>query len=336
MTLLTTALFTSCTLRRTALLMSAASWVVLAAAPAAAQTFPSKPIEWVVPYPAGGGTDVVARVLAEHMGRQLGQGIVINNRPGAATNIGAEYTARAKADGYVVMTGDTATLAANPALYSKLSYNVEKDLAPVGLIGRFNLFLVVNNTVPAKNMKEFLAWVKAQNNPVNYGSPGAGSPHHLAAELFAQRAGIKLTHVPYRGAAPAVQDLIGNQIPFMLLDSATAFPYISSGKIRALGVAAPKRTTSFPEVPTFHEQGLTQFEAYAWQGMLVPAGTPEAVAATLNTALRQALNATEVKARFQVLGVEPTPGTPKEMADYAHAERTKWSSVIRAANIRLD
>lgn len=319
-------------LRNAALAAGMASAAVIASA----QAYPSKPVEWVVPYPAGGGTDVVARVLADNMGRQLKQSVIINNRPGAATNIGAEYTARAKPDGYVVMTGDTATLAANPYLYAKLSYDVEKDLLPVGLIGRFNMFLVVNNNVPANNYKEFLAWAKAQSGTVNFGSPGAGSPHHLATELFGQRAGLKLTHVPYRGAAPAVQDLIGGQVPFMFLDSATAYPYIGSGKIRAIAVAAPKRMTSFPQVATLDEQGLSKFEAYAWQGMVAPAGTPPAVVATLNTALRQALDATEVKARFQVLGVEPTPSTPEQMADYAKGERVKWSAVVRDAHIRLD
>jgi tripartite-type tricarboxylate transporter receptor subunit TctC len=298
--------------------------------------YPEKPIEWVVPYPAGGGTDVVARTLAEAMGKTLGQTIVINNKPGAATNIGADYVAKAKADGHVVLSADTATLAANPSLYSKLSYNVEKDFAPVGLMARFPMILVVNANVPVKNLAEFMAWAKAQQGGTNYATPGAGSPHHLATELLRERSGLTLTHVPYRGAAPAVQDVVGGQVPFMFIDTASGYPHILSGKLRAVGIASPKRVKNFETIPTLNEQGLKGFEAYAWQGMLVPAGTPQPVVDTLARALRAALDSTPVKARFQTLGLEPLPSTPAEMASYARAEREKWGQLIRANNIKLD
>ena len=304
--------------------------------PTAAAAFPDKTIEWVVPYPAGGGSDVVARTLAEAMGRSLGQTIVINNKPGAATNIGADYVAKAKADGHVVLTADTATLAANPALYTKLSYNAEKDLAPVGLMARFPLILVVNANVPVKTLPEFLAWARKQEGGVNFASPGAGSPHHLAAELFRERSGLKLTHVPYRGAAPAVQDVVGGQVPFMFVDTAAGYAHILSGKLRGIAVASAKRVKGFETVPTFNEQGLKSFEAFAWQGLVVPAGTPPQAIAALNKALLAALDSTVVKARFQVLGLEATPSTPAQMAAYAQAERAKWGQVIRASNIRLD
>ncbi len=317
-------------------LLITALGLAAASGPALAQPFPNKTIEWVVPYPAGGGSDVAARTLAEAMSKTLGQTIVINNRPGAGTNIGADYTARAKADGYVMMTADTATLAANPALYSKLSYNAEKDLAPVGLIGRFNLMLVVHPKVPATTVKEFLAWVKAQPQPVPFASPGAGSPHHLATEMLRARADLALIHVPYRGAAPAIQDVVGGQVPFMFVDSAAGYAQIAGGKLRALAVASPKRLASLPDVPTFAEQGTPNFEAYAWQGLVVPYGTPTPVIKQLATALNDALNSTAVKARFQVLGVEPTPSTPEAMAAYASAERTRWSAIIRQAGIKLD
>jgi len=231
--------------------------------PLAAAAFPDKTIEWVVPYPAGGGSDVVARTLAEPMGKLLGQTIVVNNKPGAATNIGADYAAKAKPDGHVMLTADTATLAANPFLYAKLPYDVEKDFAPVGLMARFPMLLVVNASVPVKTLAEFTAWAKAQPGGINYATPGAGSPHHLATELFRERSGLKLTHVPYRGAAPAVQDVIGGQVPFMFADTASAYPHILSGKLRAIGVASPKRVASFDTVPTLAEQGLKDFEAYA-------------------------------------------------------------------------
>jgi len=304
--------------------------------PLSAAAFPDKSIEWVVPYPAGGGSDIVARTLAEPMGKLLGQTIVINNKPGAATNIGADYVAKAKADGHVILTADTATLAANPALYAKLPYSAEKDFAPIGLMARFPMILVVGPGVPVKTLPEFLAWAKKQADGVNYATPGAGSPHHLATELFRERSGLKLVHVPYRGAAPAVQDVIGGQVPFMFVDTASGYPHILSGKLQAIGIASPKRVANFDTIPTLGEQGLKGFEAYAWQGVVVPAATPPEAVSALNKALISALDSTAVKARFQTLGLEAIPSSPAQMAAYAKAEREKWGQVIRAANIRLD
>ena len=306
------------------------------ALPLLALAYPDRPIEWVVPYPAGGGTDVVARTLAEQMGKTLKATIVVNNKPGAATNIGADYVAKGKGDGHVVLSADTATLAANPFLYSKLAYDVEKDFAPVGLMARFPMILVVNPSVPAKNLTEFLAWAKAQPQGTNFATPGAGSPHHLATELLKARTGLALTHVPYRGAAPAVQDVVGGQVPFMFVDTASGYPHILAGKLRPLGIASPKRVPNFETIPTLAEQGLKGFEAYAWQGLAVPASTPPAVVDQLSKALLAALDHTAVKARFQTLGLEAIPSTPKQMADYARAERAKWGQVIRTAGITLD
>ena len=306
------------------------------ALPLVVAAFPDKPIEWVVPYPAGGGSDVVARTLAEPMGKALGQTLIVLNKPGAATNIGADYVAKSKPDGHVLMTADTATLAANPSLYAKLPYSAERDLAPVGLIARFPMILVVNADVPVKTLAEFTAWAKAQPGSLNYASPGAGSPHHLASELFRERSALKLTHVPYRGAAPAVQDVIGGQVPFMFVDTAAGYPHILSGKLRPIGIASPKRVAGFETIPTLSEQGMGGFEAYAWQGLAVPAATPPATVAALSKALQTALDTTAVKARFQTLGLEALPGTPAQMAAYAKSEREKWGQVIRASNIRLD
>jgi tripartite-type tricarboxylate transporter receptor subunit TctC len=302
---------------------------------ASAQTYPSKPIEWVVPYPPGGGTDVVARLLAESMGKILGQNIIVANKPGAATNIGAEYVSRAKADGYVLMSADTATLAANPSLYSKLTYSAENDLAPVGLSVRFPLILVVHPSVPAKNLKEFIAWAKTQDS-ANYASPGAGSPHHLTTEMFREKAGLKATHVPYRGAAPAVQDVVGGQVPFMFVDTAAGYQFIASGKLRALGIASLKRVKNFEEIPTLSEQGLSGFESFAWQGLALPTGTPADVVAKLNQALLTAMDSTALKARFQTLGLESTPSSPRQMADYAASERVKWANVIKTNGIKVE
>jgi tripartite-type tricarboxylate transporter receptor subunit TctC len=306
------------------------------ALPLAAAAYPDKPIEWVVPYPAGGGSDVVARSLAEPLGKALGQTLVVMNKPGAATNIGAEYVARAKADGHVLLTADTATLAANPSLYAKLNYSAEKDFAPVGLMARFPMLLVVNPNVPAKNLAEFSAWAKSQKDGINYATPGSGSPHHLATELFRERSGLKLVHVPYKGAAPAVQDVVGGQVPFMFVDTASGASFIQAGKLRAIGVASPKRVSGFDSVPTLVEQGLKDFEAFAWQGLVVPTGTPQNVVDALSKALTAALDSPAVKARFQALGLEATPSTPAQMGTYAKTEREKWGRVIRAADIRLD
>ena len=311
-----------------ALALSTMAWA------AAAQD--GKPIEWVVGYAAGGGSDAVARATAEAMAKGLGSPIIINNKPGAATNIAAQYTARAKDYGHVMMTADFATLAANPALFSKLGYNAEKDLAPVGLLARFPLLLVVGPQVPAKNYQEFLAWVKSQPNGVNYASAGVGSPHHLATELLREKIGMPMTHVAYRGASPAMADVLGGQVPFMLVDTASGNQFVLAGKVRAIGVASAKRIATLPDVPTLAEQGLTGFEAYAWQGLAVPSGTPADTVAKLNKALVEALNSTVVKARFQALGVEGLPGTPAQMASYAKSERERWGRLVRDNNIKVD
>lgn len=306
------------------------------ASPLGASAQDSKPIEWVVGYAAGGGSDIVARTVGEAMGQSLKQTIIVNNKPGAATNIAADYVAKAKDPAHTVMTADFATLAANPALFSKLPYDGEKDFAPVGMLARFPLLLVVAPNVPVKNFKEFLAWAQANKDGTNYASAGTGSPHHLATELLRERTGLKLVHTPYRGAAPAVQDLMGGQVPFGLMDSASVQQYVTAGKLRAIGVASPKRLPTMSDVPTLAEQGLTGFEAYAWQGLVVPAGAPKEAVARLNKALVDALNSTPVKARFQTLALEALPGTPEQMAEYTRAERERWGRLIRANNIKLD
>ncbi|MBP0623720.1 tripartite tricarboxylate transporter substrate binding protein [Cupriavidus sp. LEh25] len=295
-----------------------------------------RPMEWVVGYAAGGGSDVVARMLAEAMGKTLDRTIVVVNKPGAGSNIAADYVAKSKDIGNVVMTADSAMLAANPSLYSKLTYSAEKDFAPVGSIARFPLVLVVAPKVPATNLKEFLAWAKRNPEGMTYASPGAGSPHHLVTELFRQQTGLKLTHVPYRGAAPALLDLIGGRVPFMFVDTSSGGAYITSGKVKPIGVASASRLKTMGEVATLSEQGMAGFEAYAWQALVVPTATPREAVAALNKALVEALGTTAIKARMQALGIEPTPSTPAELATYARSERERWGRVIRDAGIKLD
>jgi len=307
-----------------------------AAAPVTASAQDTKPIEWVVGYAAGGGSDIVARTVGEAMAQTLKQPIVVNNKPGAATNIAADYVAKSKDPTHTLLTADFATLAANPSLFAKLPYDGEKDFAPIGMLARFPLLLVIAPNVPAKDFKEFVTWAKTNKGGTNYASAGAGSPHHLAGELLRERTGLQLVHTPYRGAAPAVQDLMGGQVPFGLIDTASVQQYVTSGKLRAIGVASPKRLATMPDVPTLVEQGLTGFEAYAWQGLVAPAAAPPEMVARLNKVLVDALNSTAVKARFQTLGLEALPGTPAQMTQYTQAERERWGKLIKANNIKLD
>jgi tripartite-type tricarboxylate transporter receptor subunit TctC len=280
---------------------------------------------------------VVARTVSEEMGKILGQPIIVNNKPGAATNIAAGYVASSKdASGHTLLTADFATLAANPWLFSKLPYNADKDFAPVGMLARFPMVLVVSSKVPARNFKEFALWVKSQPEGVSYASAGIGSPHHLAGELLRQRTGLKMQHVAYRGAAPAVQDLLAGQVPFGVIDLASVQQHIAAGKLRAIGVASPARLALTPEIPTLAEQGLTDFTVYAWQGLVVPAATPPELVAKYSKALQAALNSTQVKARFQALSVEGMPGTPQQMADFTRQERERWGKLVQEAGIKLD
>lgn len=295
-----------------------------------------KPIEWVVGYAAGGGSDVVARTVAEAMGKTLARTIIVNNKPGAATNIAADYVAKSRDPGNMLFTGDFATLAANHALFAKLSYDAEKDFQPVGMLARFPLLLVAGPATPAKDWKEFVAWAKTQPNGVTYASAGAGSPHHLAGELLRERSGLNLTHVPYRGAAPALQDVMGGQVAVGVIDTAAAQQHLASGRLRALGVATLVRIKGLPDVPTLSEQGLKDFEAFAWQGVVVPTGTPADATAKFSQALQAALNSPAIKARFDTLGIEAMPGSAAEMARFVRGERERWTKVIRTNNIHLD
>lgn len=306
----------------------------LVSAGAAAQTYPNKPIRLVVPYAAGGGSDVFARTVAPAMAADLGQTIYIENKPGAATAIGADQVAKSAPDGYNVLLGDTATYAVNPHLYSKLAYDPQKDLAPISLTARFALILVVNEAVPAKSVAELVALAKKQ--PMTYGTPGTGSPHHLAMELFRQRAGIALTNVPYRGSAPATNDLLGGVIPLMFLDLASAAQHIKAGKIRALAISSPTRLPEWKDVPTLAESGFAGYEAWAWQGFSVPANTPAAIVDRLNAAYRKAAADPANRQRVTDQGGELLTSTPEEMRSYIRSEGAKWARLIQEANIKVD
>ena len=322
--------------RRT-LLATLASGAAMAASPfARAQEYPAQLIKWVVPYPAGGGTDVIARVLAESMRQTLGQQIVVDNRPGASTNIGADIVAKSKPDGYTILSADNAVLAFNEHLFSKLPFSPEKDFTYIGAIGKFPLALVVHPDFPAKNFKEFLAYVKANPGKVNYASPGNGSPHHLAMEMFKVRTGTFITHIPYRGAAPAMADVMGGQVPCMFLDLASGLPIMQSNKVRVLAIGSGARSKPLPNVPTLAEVGVPNTEVFAFQGILGPANLPAAVVNKLNGGLNKAFSTPAVQKRFDDFGMEAMPGTPAQFAALSRAESKRWGPIIKQAGIKLD
>jgi tripartite-type tricarboxylate transporter receptor subunit TctC len=316
----------------------ALAFAAIAAAPLVqAQNYPTRPIRLIVPYPAGGATDFFARLVFTKMSESLGQQVVVENRPGAGTAIGASEVARSAPDGYVLLLGDAGTYAFNPTLYKKLSYDPVKDFAPVSLTGRFALILAVNpSTMQAKSVAEFVDAAKRQPGKIDYGAPGPGSPIHLAMEFFKQRAGIVMTPIPYKGGADALSDLIGGRIPALFPDIATALPQIRAGKIRALAVASGKRVAALPDLPTVGESGYPGFEAWAWQGFVAPVGTPRPVLMKLNSEFAKVMADPLIKQRLSESGFEPQTSTPEEFAAYMKSEIAKWAKVIRDSNVSLD
>jgi len=310
---------------------------ILAAPAALAQVYPAKPLRLVVPYPAGGGTDFFARAVGAQLAQQLGQPVVVENRPGAATIIGAETVAKSAPDGYTLLLGDTATFAVNPSLYKKLPYDPSKDLAPITMTGRFALLLVVN---PAKlktaSVKDLVDEARKAPGKYDYASPGPGSPHHLAMEMFKQRTDTQLTHVPYKGAGPAIQDLLGGQIPLMFLDLAAGAPQIKAGKIRALAVASDKRIAALPDLPTVAESGVPGFEAWAWQALAVPIATPREIVARLNAEFRKAVSVPELRQKLIDAGIDPLQSSPEDASAYIRSETLKWSKVISDGRITVE
>ncbi len=301
-----------------------------------AQGFPNQSIRWVVPYPAGGGTDVVARLLGQAMAGALGQQIVVDNRPGAGTMIGGDLVAKARPDGSTIGTVDTSTVALAPHLFAKVPYKPDKDFAYVGGTTKFPFVLVVHPDVPARNLQELVALARKQPGALKYATPGLGGPNHLGMELFQRKAGIQLLHVPYKGDAPALLGLMAGEIDMYLVNTAASLSYIRSGKLRPLAVSVSRRSGVLPDVPTFAEAGVPDFESYSWQGLAAPAGTPPAVVARLNTELNKALASEDVRHRLADLGIEPSPTTPEEFTAFVREQSALWGGVIRAANIRLE
>jgi tripartite-type tricarboxylate transporter receptor subunit TctC len=314
-----------------------AAAALLLSGAAQAQVYPAKPLRLIVPYPAGGGTDFFARTVGAQLSTQLGQPVVVENRPGAATIIGTEAVVKSAPDGYTLLLGDTATFAVNPSLYKKLPYDPVKDLAPVTMTGRFALLLVVNSSkLPAASVGALVEMGRKSGASINYASPGPGSPHHLAMEMFKQRTGTHFTHVPYKGAAPAVQDLLGGQVSLMFLDLAAGAPQVKAGKLAALAVASYQRIEAMPNLPTVSEAGIAGFEAWAWQALAVPAATPKEVVARLNAEFRKAIALPELRQKLVDAGIDPLQSTPEEASAYMRGETAKWAKVISEGRITVE
>jgi tripartite-type tricarboxylate transporter receptor subunit TctC len=305
--------------------------LALAAGLAHAQDYPNKPIRMIVPYPPGGGTDVVARIVNEKLSLELGQSIVIDNKGGAGGSVGTEIASKAPPDGYtILLTLSSHTI--NPKLFPKLGYDVERDFIPISLAASIPQILVANPSVPASNMQELLAWMKANPGKVNYASVGVGSPAHIAGELLKLKSGVQMTHVPYKGGGPAMTDVIGGQVQLAIVSMPAALQFVKAGRVKALAVASAKRSASAPDVPTIAEGGL-DVVVESWYGVLVPAKTPAPIVARLNAAMVKVLALPDVKEKLFAQGAEAVSNSPVEFEAIIKDELGKWEYVIREAKI---
>ena len=312
--------------------------VLAAALPGAASAqaqYPNKPVRLIVPFPPGGGTDTLARIYGQKLAEVFGQQVIIDNRPGAGTNIGAEIAAKAPPDGYTLLMGNIAH-AINVTLYGKLAYDFVKDFTPVTLLASTPNILVVHPSVPVKSVKELIALAKARPGQLDYASAGSGSSSHLAAELFGIMAGVKMTHVPYKGGGPAVIALVGGQVSVGFATTPSVITHVKAGKMRGLGVTTARRSPSTPELPTISEAGVPGYEAGTWYGLLAPAGTPNEIVARLHAESVKLLKLPDVKDRLDATGFESIGNTPEQFAAYIRSEIEKWGKVVKASGARVD
>lgn len=307
-----------------------------AAQAAPPDSYPNKPIRWVVGFPAGGGTDVLARTVGAQLTEQMKQPVLIDNRPGAAGMLAAETVAHAPADGYTVLTGDIAIMTFNGALYQKIRYDALKDFTPIGLMARFPVIVATHPASGIQTMQQLVADSKKPDAKVSFGSAGVGTPHHLAMELVGATTGGTMTHVPYKGDAPALQDLVGGQISVAVLAPSLSLPYFRSGKLRPLAVSSDNRLPQLPDVPTLKELGFASTGVYAWQGLVAPKGTPPATIEYLSGQVQQALNLPAVRQKLADLGMEPIPSEAALMDRHVRAEKAIWEPLIKSRGIRAD
>lgn len=322
--------------RRTFSMFGAATLATVATPGSAwSQAFPARPVRMIVPFPPGGPVDTTARAIAPKLSEALGQQVLVDNKAGAGGIVGAEIAARAPADGYnlFVCAIHHSVL---PALRASLPYNIEKDFVPVSFAAMFPVILVAHPSQPFRNVPELISYAKKNPGKLAYGSAGNGGGTHLAGELFASMAGVDLLHVPYKGSSPAMTDLIGGQVQLMFADAPTALPQIRNGRVRALGVASPKRSALLPDLPTIAEAGVAGYEAYSWAAVVAPAGTPPEAVSRLNTEIVKVLNAPEVRQRLLEAGAEAMPTSPEQFGRMLRGEMNKWAKVVKERNIQAD
>ena len=309
------------------------SFFVVAAG--AQEAYPSRPVRFILPFPPGGGTDILGRIIAERLSASLGQPVVTENRGGAGGNVGAEAAAHSAPDGYTIVLV-APSLAISPSLYSKLNYDPVRDFAPISLVATVPNVMITNPSVEAKNLQEFIALARSKPGQMNFGSGGSGTSNHLAGELFNIVTGAKLVHVPYKGVNLAMQDVLSGRVQLVFIGVPAALPHIKAGRLRALAVVAPQRSPALPEVPTVAEAGLKDFEVTTWYGVLAPAGTPRPIITRLNGELAKVMHAPDVKERLAGMATDPLTSTPAEFAAYLKQEIAKWGDVVRKAHLKAD
>ena len=319
-------------------IVSAILGVMLAVvmAQASAQTWPTKPIKWIVPFAPGGTTDILARTIGDKLSVALGQPVIIENKPGAGGGLGADFVAKAAPDGYTILGGTISTNAINASLYKDLPYDPVKDFIPITLIARVPNMLVINNDVPAKNVAELIALMKKNPGKFTFASSGNGTSQHLSGELFKSMAGVDMQHIPYKGSPPALQDVMGGSVTMTFDNITTAWTLAKSGKLRALGVTTAKRSPAAPDVPTIAEAGVTGYEIGSWQGVFAPAGTPPAIIARLNSEIVKIINMPDVNEKLLFLGAEPVGNSSEEFTVFVKAEVLKWGDVVKKSGARVD
>ncbi len=323
-------------LKRMAAALAGLLALVAATTLAGAATYPDRPVTVVVGFPPGGASDILARILTDKLSKLLGQPVIVDNRPGAGGNVAGEFVAHAAPDGYTLLIGNNAILATNASLYSKIGFDAVKDFAPISLIGTQANVLVVNPNVPAHSLAELIALAKANPGKLNFASSGYGLAAHLAGELFKAQAHIDIVHVPYKGSAPALEDVIAGQDQMMFATTSGVMGFLKNGQVRALAVTTLKRTAILPDIPTMDEAGLPGFEATTWHGLVAPAGTPPAIIDTLHGALVAALADPDVKTKLAALGVDIGPDSPAEFSAYIKAEIPKWAAIIKASGAKVE
>jgi tripartite-type tricarboxylate transporter receptor subunit TctC len=323
--------------RREAIACYGGGLALLAGLPARAETaYPSQTVKMIVPYPAGGTTDFLGRLVMEQFRTGLGATVVVENKPGAGTTIGAEQVAKAEPDGYTLLMATSTTLAINKTLYKKLPYDPVKDFSAIALVASVPFALIINPRIPAKTLSEFIAYAKA-NPGLAYGSAGNGSPHHLGAEMLKAAAGIDIRHVSYRGSVPAMLDVIAGHIPFMVMDLQPALPQIRDGKVRVLGVTTAKRVAAAPDIPTLAESGLPGFELVAWQGVVAPSGVPRPIVDQLAAQIAKLMNDPATRDKLTAIALEPLTGsTPDSFAAYIRTEVDRWADIVRKSGAELE